>query len=215
VTADITPWTSLVTSEFSEKPKFMATLAVGLQPLAEMRDLLLSLPSAFDVDNAVGAQLDAVGLWVGVTRTLPNEISGVYFSFDTDGLGWDEGTWWAPGDPATTLISLPDDAFRTFIKVRISSNHWDGTTSGIYAAWDALLASTGLSVLVEDTQDMAMNQVLIGGTPDVITSILFEGGYFDLTPAGVLVNSVVGSYPPSAPILFSTAAFGEATFGEI
>jgi hypothetical protein len=215
MTADITPWTSLITSEHSDKPKFMAALAVGLQPIAEMRDLLLGLPAAFDLDNAVGAQLDAVGLWVGVTRALPAEISDAYFSFDTDGLGWDEGIWWAPGDPSTVLISLPDDVFRTLIKVRIGANHWDGTTSGIYAAWDTLLAGTGLSVLVEDLGNMTMNQVMIGGTPDVVTTALFEGGLLDLTPAGVGVNSVIGSYPAAHPIIFSSACFGEATFGEI
>jgi hypothetical protein len=192
----------------------MATLATSLQPLADMRDLMLGLPAAFDVDTAIGAQLDTVGRWVGASRILSVEMSGIYFSFDTDGLGWDEGSWWAPGDPATTLVSLPDDQFRTFIKVRIGSNHWDGTISGVYTAWDTLLANTGLFVLVEDIGHMTMNQVMVGGTPDAITETLFLGGYLDIIPAAVSVNSVVGSKTTAKSILISGGCFGEAVFGD-
>jgi hypothetical protein len=215
MTADITVWTGLVTSEHADKPKFMSTLGVGLQPLADMRDLLLGLPAAFDLDAAVGAQLDAVGLWVGVSRVLPVEISDVYFSFDTDGLGWDEGSWWAPGDPSSVLTTLPDDAFRTLIRAKIGANHWDGTKPGAYAAWDALFAGTAFSVLIEDQGGMTMNQVLIGGTPDVVTTTLFESGNLDLAPAGVAVTSVIGSITSTKSGLLLGASLGETALGEI
>jgi hypothetical protein len=176
---------------------------------------MLGLPAAFDLDAAVGAQLDAVGLWVGVTRKLNVEVSGVYFSFDTDGLGWDEGSWWAPGDPSTSVVSLPDDAFRTLIRARIGANHWDGTIPGAYVAWDSLFAGTSFYVMIEDLGTMNMNQVLTGGTPDVITSALFTGGYLDISPAGVGVNPIVGSTTSSKSGLFCGCCFGETAFGEI
>lgn len=215
MTGDITAWTALVTSEHADKPKFMATLETTLQPLADMRDMILGLPAAFDLDAAVGAQLDAVGLWVGVSRVLSLEISNVYFSFDTDGLGWDQGSWWAPGDPSTTLVSLPDDAFRTFIRARIGANHWDGTIPGAYAAWDSLFAGTAFSVLIEDLGAMKMNQILIGGTPDVVTTTLFESGELDLAPAGVRVVSVIGSTTAHSSASLSGCIISEFCFGEI
>ena len=211
----IDTWLGLVPSQHSNKPKFMATLAVGLQPLADMLGLMLSLPAAFDLDAAVGAQLDAVGLWVGVTRIVPLEISNVYFSFDTDGLGWDQGSWWAPGDPSTTLSALPDDAFRTLIRARIGANHWDGTIPGAYAAWDSLFAGTTLSVLIEDLGAMNMSQVLIGGTPDVLTTTLFESGELDLTPAGVNAISVIGSSTIYSSASLSGGIISELCLGEI
>ena len=213
--ADISTWTALITSEYADKPKFMSKLAVDLQPLADMRDLMLSLPAALDVDAAVGAQLDAVGLWVGVGRLLPIAITDVYFSFDTDGLGWDQGSWWAPGDPDTVVTALPDDAFRTLIKAKIGANHWDGTIPGAYAAWDALFAGTAFSVLIEDLGGMRMNYILIGGTPDVITTTLFTGGYLDLKPAGVAITSVVGAISAAKSAMLLGGSFGEAAFGEI
>ena len=187
MSGDITAWTALVTSQHADKPKFMASLAAVLQPLADMRDLVMGLPVSFDLDTAVGAQLDVVGLWVGVGRALAIPITDVFFAFDTVSVGWDEGSWWSPGDDTTHLYNLPDDQYRTLLRAKIVANHWDGTIPGAYAAWDTLFAGTGYSIKITDLGGMQMNYELTGPVPDVITKTLFTGGYLDIKPAGVQI----------------------------
>ena len=172
---DISKYMALVPSQHADKPKFMALVAMLVQPIADIIALLQSMPGLFDLDNAVGAQLDIVGLWVGVTRNITVPLPNVYFSLDTVGLGLDQGTLQGPFDPTTGLLSLPDGPYRTLLRARIASNHWDGTIPGAYAAWNALFAGTGFGILIGDGGDMSMVYALTGPVPDAVTLALFTG----------------------------------------
>ena len=185
----IEPYLSLITSEHADKPNFNAVMSLLLQPLADIKAQILALPGLFDLDVAVGQQLDFVGQWVGVSRYLQVPITDVYFSFDTVGLGFDEGTWWAPPAPLTQLDILPDDAYRTLLRARIASNNWDGTVPGAYSVWNILFAGTGYTIQITDNQDMTIDYNLVGPTPDALTLALYEGGYLSLKPAGVEITS--------------------------
>jgi hypothetical protein len=186
--ASIAGWQARITSEHAPQPNFMATLAVLLQPLADDIALLNTMPGAFDVDLAVGAQLDQVGLWVGVSRYIKTALTGVYFSFDTAGQGFDQGTWWNPYSPATTLTALADDAYRNLIRFNIRMNKWDGTIPGIQAAWNAVYAPLGYTLLIQDNFHMHMSYALAGTAPDPVTKGLYLAGYFAPQPAGVQID---------------------------
>ena len=73
------------------KPDFIAGLTADLEPMIAVQNLIASLPDAFDLDTAIGAQLDAVGIWIGRNRNIDVPITNVYFSWDIDGLGWEQG----------------------------------------------------------------------------------------------------------------------------
>jgi hypothetical protein len=193
---DVTPYLNLVTSEHRDKPKFMAMLGGTFQPLADVQVLAAGLAALFDLDVAVGAQLDVVGQWVGQSRNLTVPLTGVYFTFDTAGVGFDEGTWYGPFDPVSGIVSLPDDAYRTLLRATIAANHWDGTIDGAYAAWNILFAGTGFGILIQDLGSMHMLFALIGPTPDAVTLALLKSGYLSLKPAGVKVDAY---YSPSVP----------------
>lgn len=196
MTALLTDYTSLITSEHADKPKFMAMVSLLAQWGADRRNMLASIPGLFDIDSAVGQQLDFIGEWVGVKRTLSVPLSGVYFSFDTSGVGFDQGTWLGPYDPTTGLVSLPDDQYRILLYATIAANNWDGTVPGAYTAWNMIFQPLGYSVLISDNQDMTMSIVLVGPTPDAVTLALFTGGYLNLRPAGV---GITNYYLPSVP----------------
>lgn len=196
MTALLTDYTSLITSEHADKPKFMAMVSLLAQWGVDRRNMLASIPGLFDIDSAVGQQLDFIGEWVGVKRTLSVPLSGVYFSFDTSGVGFDQGTWLGPYDPTTGLVSLPDDQYRILLYATIAANNWDGTVPGAYTAWNTIFQPLGYSVLISDNQDMTMSIVLVGPTPDAVTLALFTGGYLNLRPAGV---GITNYYLPSVP----------------
>jgi len=218
--ADIQPYLDLVTSEHNDKPNFMATLSVLLQGAVSGRDVIASMVEKFDLDTAVGAQLDAVGEWVGQTRYLSLPITGVYFSFDTAGVGFNEGTWQGPFDPITGLTALPDDAYRTLLRAVIASNQWDGSIPEAYEAWDILFAGTGSWIIIIDHQDMSMTFGLLGPAPDAVTFALLTGGYLALKPAGVRINNYVIPTVPNTPLFGfdsdtdSVGGFDDASWGE-
>ncbi len=188
----INEYLNLITSEHRQKPKFEATVSSNVAVQARVQDLLLSMIPLFDVDVAVGDQLDIIGRWVGTSRDVRVPIPGVYFAWDgAASRGWDYGSW-APTDAPSTLTVLPDDAFRTLIKAKIAANKWDGTTDGAYAVWDEVFST--IKILIKDNQDMTYQLGFYGGTIDTLTLALVTQGYIPLKPEGV---RLVGVFTPA------------------
>lgn len=196
---DISKYVALVTNEHADKPKFNALLAMLVQPIADIIALMQSMPAAFDLDEAIGAQLDIIGLWVGVTRNVTVPLANVYFSLDSLTLGLDQGTLQGPFDPTTGLVSLPDDIYRTLLRARIASNHWDGTIPGAYNAWNTLFAGTGFGILIQDGGNMSIVYALTGPVPDAVTLALFTGGDLALKPSTVRISNFITPSVPNAP----------------
>ncbi len=67
---DIAPYIALITSEHAQAADFVETVGITVQPYADEIETLASLPTAFDLDAAVGAQLDAVGRRVNISRMV-------------------------------------------------------------------------------------------------------------------------------------------------
>jgi hypothetical protein len=179
---------SIITSLYRDQPKFIALCSARLEPYADLQTVLEALRLAFDLDEAVGVQLDAVGVRVGRSRFLETPLEGVYFSWGEDGVGWNEGTWLGPYDPETGLTGLPDDAYRTLLRAKIAANSWDGTVPSAYEIWEALFAAVGMFVVIQDNQDMTMTIGVTGTYPDAVTKALLAGGYIPLKPAGVAID---------------------------
>lgn len=178
-----------VSAQHRGKPRFEATLHATLRPFADLQQFLLSLLREFDLDTAVGVQLDAVGLWAGITRNIKTPLTGVYFSFDTPGLGFDEGAWKGPFDAETGLTVLSDDAFRTLIRARIAANSWDGR--GVSAVEVLQFVFPSNTIVVEDRQDMSILIGIPGPVLDAVSRALLREEYIGLKPGGVRVDTRV------------------------
>lgn len=112
------------------RPKFMATVAFVLQPFVDQQTLLAALPSYFDLDEAVGVQLEAVGIRIGRSRNIPIPVQNPWFSFDMPGLGFDQGYIQGPYD-GTALASLDDTTYRRLLRAVIAANNSNGTLADI------------------------------------------------------------------------------------
>lgn len=214
--ADITDYTALITSEHADKPKFMAMIRATLQPLVDAINVANSLPAAFDLDSAIGAQLDVVGLWVGISRHIRTPPA-VYFSFDTDGLGFDQGVWKGPFDPGSGVVSLDDETFRVLLRAKIGANHWDGTLEQSRAIFDQVFQG-GTHVFVEDRQDMTITIGVSGVTPSALQLALLTGGYIPIKPEGVRANYLITTESGAALFGFDmnnefVAGFDVGAFG--
>lgn len=196
----IDKYLSYITNQHAQRPKFVATVSASVAPFVKIQEVLLSLPKAFDVDTAIGNQLDVVGQWVGIGRVLNEPITGVYLEWDGDeNVGWDFGIWQGEFDPDDGLLSLPDDSYRLLIKAKIAANHWDGTIPGAYKVWEG--AFEGSSLIIEDLQDMTMTIGVSGVELSTLDTKLLEDGLLVVKPAGVRIRDY--AIIPVAGVLFA------------
>jgi hypothetical protein len=187
---EVADYLNLVTAEHSTKPKFNAYLAALLQPFVDGQAVLASMPTAFDLDYAVGVQLDAVGVRVGRSRNISTPITGIYFSLDIAGLGLDEGYLQGRFDPADGLTSLDDDHYRLLLRAKVAANHWDGTIPGAAVAI-AILQIAPTLVFFQDNQDMSMTLAIAGPLPDRVAMAILTGGYLPLKPTAVRLDLAI------------------------
>lgn len=93
-------------AQFRTQPKARATIAICVKQ-AIGDDLANQLLAAFNVDTAVGVQLDTIGKYVGVNRNIGANPAGTYFGLwryasDRDPALY-QGTW----DPASDTPAIP------------------------------------------------------------------------------------------------------------
>ena len=72
MSGDPAPYLALITSQHAGAQNFVTMVGGTVQPFADEQALLSGLPALFDLDAAVGVQLDVIGLWAGVTRFVAN-----------------------------------------------------------------------------------------------------------------------------------------------
>jgi hypothetical protein len=185
--ADITDYTGKITSQHSDKPKFMQMVAVVAQCYVDAAQVAASLSAAFDLDRAVDAQLDNVGEWAGITRNVDTPLTNVYFALDTNGLGFDQGAWKGPFDPDSGITSLDNETYRTLIRAKTGANRWDGTLGESKAILD-LVFSGDTFVFIQDNQDMTITVGVVGERPSALELALLTGGHIPIKPQSVGVN---------------------------
>jgi len=180
------------------KPRFVNMLAALLQPLADAQDMLYALTAEFDLDTAVGVQLDQVGQWIGRSRYLEVPITGVYFTLHApaDAVlrdGFDQGVWMQGFDPTVKIVAMDDESYRKILKLQAIANQWDGTLQQILDAFNNVFPG----VVIQDKGDVAGGlmsmDVLIPGIE--MSSLLLAAleQDFPIKPAGVLVNIIESS----------------------
>lgn len=184
---------NFITSEYVGQPDFTAMISQLTSLPVRIQDLIKSLVPFYDLDTPpIGAQLDVIGEWVGASRNV--SVPDVLFTWDgTDATGWDNSVWAVSPDDSS-IVSLPDDVYLTFIRATIAANYWDGTTNGAYEIWEKFLPD--IAILIQDFNNMSYVVIVIGEI-DSLTKALFTKGYIKLRPEGVQVTYL---FATSAPI---------------
>ncbi|KQN56536.1 hypothetical protein ASE99_11025 [Serratia sp. Leaf51] len=187
-------YTDLITNYHRGKPLFVDHIDLITRPLTDTASSINSFITEFDIDSATGAQLDILGKWIGRTRVVSQPISGIYFSFDTDGLGFDQGVWQGPYDPDAGFTNLSDDVYRIVLKAKIAINHWDGTNETLPEILDTALAGSGLKMQIVDNQDMTIS-IWVFPEVDISTVSLellaaIRQGYLTVKAAGIFAGDI-------------------------
>jgi hypothetical protein len=161
-----------VTSQYRDKSNFIAWLSTHLTIVDGIYNILKSLDDNFDLDYAIGAQLDTLGVIIGRSRTL---------NFN-------------PSDGSSA--TMDDDTYRTVLKAKIAMNNWDGTVPSMYEIWDDLFSNDDdMTLKLKDNQDMSFD-ALITGYVTQLQQELIMNGYVVPKPEGVRVNYATNSEVP-------------------
>ena len=203
----------------SSDDRFMAELALVLQPFADAQALIHSLPSLFDLDTAVGVQLDATGAWIGQSRNIPVPVLNPWFSFGVPGLGFGQGYWKGPYE-GVGLAALDDKTYRRLLYAIVMANNCDGTRVSIQACLREYLPISGIDagigdfaigdspigladtyVFVVDSTDypsgswaqanLTMTIGVSGTLPSIVDLSILAQGLIPIQPAGVAINWAV------------------------
>ncbi|MBA4220156.1 MAG: DUF2612 domain-containing protein [Methylobacterium sp.] len=184
--ADVDSYLRLITSYHRGKPKFAAMIRALVEPLVAIQDVIAHLPLDFDLDHAIGVQLDVVGEWVGRNRFVRVPIANAWFSFDYEMRGFDQGVWYQPQyDTPAGITRLDDGTYRTLLRAKIAANNWDGTLPSAKAALEILFPNGETNIIVLDNQDMTITFGVAGVIPSALFIALLSDGYLPLKPEGV------------------------------
>ena len=171
---------SLITPLYRNKSNFMDWLEASLEPIPYAEWCVALLNNAFDLDQAVGTQLDVLGTIAGVSRNV---------SF-------------TPTDGSSPTLS--DDMYRKLIKCKIAKNQWDGKIESLQPVWQEV--EPGAKIMLVDNQDMTMT-VSVFGTLDSTFKDLIDNGYIVPKTQTVRINAMLYAVN-TALESFSLPAFG-------
>lgn len=161
-------YSDILTSEYKTTVQFNQWLSVVLNIANDASNLLMFITSAFDLDFAVGVQLDVIGILVGVSRTVPFQPTG------------------------GVSPVLDDDTYRLLIKATIANNQWDGKIGSLYPIWKALFP--GGNITIVDNQDMTAIIVMTGAFTSIIQDLITNGMIVP-RPQAVEYEYVFGDIP--------------------
>ncbi|PVZ79358.1 DUF2612 domain-containing protein [Serratia sp. S1B] len=185
----------LITSYHHQHPRFFDHISLISQPFIDIQNATEQQVLDFDLDRAVGKQLDALGLWIGIGRNIKIPIEGVYFSLNIDDIGFNQGIWRGEFD-SDGLTRLDDDSYRTLLRAKIAANHWNGTTETLSDVYQAIFPDRKTRIFAIDNYDMTMSVYITGEGISVVMKSIIAHGYLDVKPATVGVESYTISSEP-------------------
>src|SRR5512139_586176 len=116
MTKEISNYTSLVTRFHKKRPKFIETITQSLQPIVDGYNFVEGLPEKFDLDTAIGVQLDVVGKWINLSRDVYIPVPDPWFRFGDAKRGWSQGYWAEPLYFKENMAVLDDETYRRLLK---------------------------------------------------------------------------------------------------
>ena len=158
----------LLASQYANSPKLNKMLYVLLKKFDDVSQCLVQMQTAFDLDTAVGVQLDRLGESAGASRMVPFQ-------------------------PSNSVSPLLDDAtYRIYIKAKIAQNQWDGTIDSLYTLWQQLFP--GGKITIADQQNMTAEIFLAGSFTSILQDLIIHGMIIP-RPEGVLYDYVFTHLP--------------------
>ena len=156
----IEDYLNIITSEHRQQPKYIAMLTAYLRKLQDAQLVIEAFDLHFDLNEAIGAQLDRLGDIVGRSRILAFQ-------------------------PESRSALLDDDNYRLIIKAKILQNQWDGTIEDMANLFKQVFPDMQLAII--DNQNMSM-EIQVTGLRDDLQLQMLSNGYVIPKPEGVRIK---------------------------
>jgi hypothetical protein len=177
-----------LTSFHRGQPRFEATVRIVAEWLLAYQEFLADMPRQFDLDVAIGKQLDVLGEWIGRSRYVKIPIQEFYFALDDPLRGLDKGIWKGPYSSQLGMAQLEDEPYRHLLRTKIRVNSWDGTAeqaAEILLEYFDMDGTSPSKFFVENRHDMTLVYGVSQTVPSILDLMILSGGYIPLKPKGV------------------------------
>ena len=207
---------NLLIIQYADKPKACAHIK-ALVNSSMIFDVAKAVERGFDIETAIGAQLDIIGLYLGSSR----EITGIVFDrvyFGYVGYGesapFDFGAYSKYGElppdvqfrnykeSKQSIFTLNDSEYRLILKLKIINN----TVPSVKNIDEVLSILFGDNVIFTDRQNMTISYIFNEGLERLITIAQSE----DLLPRPSGVGMAI-SYTKDVKNIFGYGYYGGMT----
>jgi hypothetical protein len=160
---------ALFASQYQMSPNLKAWQQALMQPIDDLATCIQGFNGNYDIDCAVGIQLDVLGQLLGVSRHVPFQ-------------------------PSNGVSPILDDAtYRVLLYATRANDNWDGKLSSIYSTMQGIF-QTG-SIILTDNQNMTASVTTTGTLSSIITDLI-NNGMIVPRPEGVQYNYQTGQVGP-------------------
>lgn len=182
---------NLIILQYWDKPKARATIKTIIKGLVNAGVEIQNIPSYFDLDNAIGVQLDVLGKIVGISRIVKGAIDKIFFGFN--GNENVRGFGIAPFKTLETYpyfdAELDDYQYRFLIRAKIAKNFFSGAMSGEHGLIQFLNFIFQNKVYTVDNHDMNINIYIHKGIDETMFRYIINSDLFP-KPAGVRIKFI-------------------------
>jgi hypothetical protein len=148
-------YVAYITGWHKDKPRFVETVKATVAPFADAFGEVAAIYAKFDLDTALGPQLDVTGELIGLSRNIPVPLPTAFFTWGDPARGWGTGIWKGPYDTEYGISRLDDTTYRRLLKAKVKSNTWDGTVPGAQEILDTYFTDPETHVFVQDMAQSA------------------------------------------------------------
>lgn len=195
----VTTYQNNLIEQYVNAPNARATVGLIAQTTL-MDQVQFAVQNAYDINTAVGVQLDVLGLYIGFSRKVYFPIDRYYFTLLDPDLPSEQEAGFTDYTNDTTnansnfylyqyasgqTYNLPDDQYRLLLKLKIILNQSHNTLADIASA---LWITFGSDIICFDSQDMFISYS-ISATASNIVDIALKAGLLP-KPMGVGIAAV-------------------------
>lgn len=180
-------------AQYRTKPKAIAWYAITRSLAAELGSAIDAVRVMYNIDTAVGAQLDIIGRIVVVDRAFVGQIAldpGLFALTDGDEFGDTDAVF------ASLFVDqdrqMSDDLYRLVIKSKIIKNNSDATIDSILFGMNFLLPDAEV-LRVTDGEDMSFTVEFYGNITELQRYALLQSNLVP-KPQGVRFGGFLEGY---------------------
>lgn len=194
-------YTDLLIIQYNDRPKARATISLMVEEMLA-NGVITDIRDAFNIDTAVGEQLDILGKYIGLSRTYSEEVyDSVFFGFsdytevepaDVEGFTdasdflTKDGEFLEASDAVAVENLLNDDSYRILLKLKIKKNYSNASNKFID---DSIFETFGSELRAIETYNMMM-VFFIDPNYSKIIQVAFQKGVIPI-PMAVGIQAII------------------------